>query len=147
MGVPYLRTIYPKVELLIPRLDEELLIKKEPNFYPILGTYESVLPDTWLKGGEQITCGEFTLDTVHLPGHTPGHMIFFYPEKQLLFSGDTLFKGTIGRTDLPFGDGPGLVQNIRNYVHTLHGDTIIYPGHGPVTTIKEERAENPFLKE
>ncbi|HHX51019.1 MAG TPA: MBL fold metallo-hydrolase [Clostridia bacterium] len=101
--------------------------------------------DQLLQEGDQIKIGEeITLQVIHTPGHTPGCICL--DEGQHLFSGDTLFAGSIGRTDLPGGSYRSLIESVEQKVFTLTGDRIIYPGHGPETTLADEKASNPFFR-
>ena len=86
------------------------------------------------------------LEVLDVPGHSPGHVLFVYRDEPCLaFGGDVLFRGGIGRSDFPGGNGPLLVRGIRERVFALPEDTVVYPGHGPVTTIGHEKSNNPFL--
>lgn len=100
-------------------------------------------PDRFLKEGEEIQVGNVTLRVLHTPGHSPGHIALAGPG--FVVAGDVLFAGSIGRTDLPGGSYPQLLASIRTKLLTLPDDTVVYSGHGPETTIGEERASNPFL--
>ncbi len=102
-------------------------------------------PDRWLEDGDRVRVGTSTLEVRHCPGHTPGHVIFFAPESRLAFVGDVLFRGSIGRTDLPRGDFDQLIRSIHERLLPL-GDTVTFvPGHGPASTLGQERQTNPFL--
>jgi glyoxylase-like metal-dependent hydrolase (beta-lactamase superfamily II) len=100
-----------------------------------------------LRDGESLSIGGVAIDVVHTPGHTPGHCCFSLPEFGVLFSGDQLFAGSIGRTDLPGGSYDQLMQSMRTKVLTFPDDTQVLPGHGPGTTIATERRSNPFLQD
>ena len=89
--------------------------------------------------------GHTSLRVLHTPGHTPGGLCFYFPESKLLFTGDTLFQGSVGRSDLPGGDVQALIRGIWNQLLSLPDDTVVYPGHGPQTTIGDERRTNPYL--
>lgn len=104
------------------------------------------LPDRWLHGGETIHAGGGIFEILHLPGHTPGHIGFIEKQKKAAFTGDVLFQGSIGRTDLPGGNYTQLISAIREKLFKLNGDMIIIAGHGPYTTIEHEKTNNPFLK-
>ncbi len=91
--------------------------------------------------------GRFQVEVRHAPGHSPGHVIFVVPEASLAFVGDVIFEGSVGRVDLPGGDGATLIGSIREQVLSLPEDTTLYPGHGSQTTVGRERAANPFLLE
>ncbi len=86
-----------------------------------------------------------TIEILSLPGHSPGHLGFHFRKEKICFSGDVLFKNSIGRTDLPGGSFDVLIESIKNKLFLLDGDTVIYPGHGPQTTIDEEKNNNPFI--
>jgi len=102
-------------------------------------------PDRWLYQGDQVSVGEAELEVRHCPGHTPGHIVFFSPATRLAIVGDVLFKGSIGRTDFPRGDHQQLLRSIREQLFTLGDDGVFVPGHGPLSTIGEERRTNPFV--
>ncbi len=100
-----------------------------------------------LADGERLSIAGLEIDVMHTPGHTPGHCCFHVPDEGLLFSGDQLFAGSIGRTDLPGGDYPTLMRSMADKVLPLPADTDVLPGHGPATTLAAERRSNPFLQE
>ncbi len=107
---------------------------------------EAATPDRLLTTEpETLTLGAITLETLYTPGHAPGHIAFYMREQDVVFSGDSLFAGTVGRTDLPGGDHALLIQSIREQLLTLPDETTVLPGHGDPTTIGQERATNPFL--
>jgi glyoxylase-like metal-dependent hydrolase (beta-lactamase superfamily II) len=95
---------------------------------------------------DDIRFGHEYVQVLETPGHSPGGICLFHPERKILFSGDTLFNGSVGRTDLPGGNGDQLLASIRQKLLTLPPDTIVYPGHGPSTRIERERDHNPFLR-
>lgn len=105
----------------------------------------SPMPDLELAEGNAITFGRHAFTVLFTPGHTPGHVSFYLPDAGLLFDGDVLFAGGIGRTDLPGGDYDTLMHSITEKLMRLPDETIVYSGHGPVTTIGRERADNPWL--
>lgn len=102
-------------------------------------------PDRLLQAGDVIEVGELRAGVLFTPGHAPGHVCFHLPEHGVLFDGDVLFQGSIGRTDLPGGDFDLLMRSIREKLMTLPDETIVLSGHGPATTIGQERRTNPFL--
>lgn len=105
--------------------------------------------ERWIAHGDTITLGKRTLEVIHTPGHTPGSVCFEIVDPdhgRLMFSGDTLFKRSIGRTDLPGGDMDTLLKSIREELFPLGDDVKVYCGHGPETTIGEEKRSNPFLR-
>jgi hydroxyacylglutathione hydrolase len=102
-------------------------------------------PDIELAEGQLLQIGELQLQVLFTPGHTPGHVSFYEPDAGALFDGDVLFKQGIGRTDLPGGDYHALMHSIRDVLMALPPETVVYSGHGPPTTIGEERWANPWL--
>jgi glyoxylase-like metal-dependent hydrolase (beta-lactamase superfamily II) len=90
--------------------------------------------------------GSVTFEVRHTPGHTPGHCVFYCVQANVLFSGDLIFQGGVGRTDLPGGDWEALVESIRKQVYTLPDETRILSGHGEESTVGEEKCENPFVR-
>jgi glyoxylase-like metal-dependent hydrolase (beta-lactamase superfamily II) len=111
------------------------------------GPYESYEADHVLRGGERLDLAGLEIDVLFTPGHSPGHLSFSIPSERALFSGDVLFQGSIGRTDLPGGDGPTLLASIGTLVESLPEDTAVYPGHMGITNLGTERRTNPFLGE
>lgn len=102
-------------------------------------------PTRWLHQGEEVVVGEETLTVRHCPGHTPGHVVLISESANLAFVGDVLFAGSIGRTDFPLGDHQTLIDAIRRELWTLPDDMRFVPGHGPMSTIGQERRTNPFV--
>ncbi|MDF1822055.1 MAG: MBL fold metallo-hydrolase [Alcanivoracaceae bacterium] len=102
-------------------------------------------PDRWLDQGDTVTVGSTTLQVLHCPGHTPGHVIFFQPESRLAIVGDVLFAGSIGRTDFPRGNHAQLIDAIQSRLFPLGDDVSFIPGHGPMSTLGHERQTNPFV--
>lgn len=98
-----------------------------------------------LADGERLRLGSLEVEVVFTPGHAPGHVAFWLEESGAVLAGDALFQGSIGRTDLPLADGPTLLRSIRERLLALPDETVVWPGHGPETTIGTERRENPFL--
>lgn len=99
----------------------------------------------WNKMGQHSIAG-FTFKTAHVPGHSPGSVVYIFEEDGFVVAGDTLFKGTIGRTDLDHGDQDALISGIKRHLLTLPDETQVLPGHGGITTIGQEKASNPFLQ-
>lgn len=104
------------------------------------------MPDYWLKDEEQVLLGEHALIALHTPGHTPGSMSFHAPNEQLVLAGDTLFRGSIGRTDLWGGNFDAIEQSIRERLYTLDDATIVVTGHGPETEIGREKESNQYFR-
>jgi hydroxyacylglutathione hydrolase len=115
--------------------------------WPGFGPYDSWDAEHTLAGGEKLELAGFEIDVMFTPGHSPGHVTFSIPDQQVVFSGDVLFQGSVGRTDLPGGHWPTLLESIRSLVDTLPEDTTVHPGHMGLTTLGAERASNPFLAE
>jgi len=112
-----------------------------------IGPFESYEADHVLRGGEQLELAGLEIDVIFTPGHSPGHLSFSIPSEQALFSGDVLFQGSVGRTDLPGGDWATLIASIGTLVESLPEDTTVYPGHMGITNLGTERRTNPFLGE
>lgn len=102
-------------------------------------------PDRWLVEGDRVTIGDLTLDVYETPGHSAGHVIFHHAPSRFALTGDVLFQGSVGRSDLPGGDGDQLVRTIMDKLWPLGDDTAFIPGHGPASTFAHERAGNPFV--
>jgi glyoxylase-like metal-dependent hydrolase (beta-lactamase superfamily II) len=102
-------------------------------------------PDRWLEDGDTVSFGKVTLEVLHTPGHTPGHVCFFHRPSKLAVVGDVLFAGSIGRTDFPGGDYDALMRSIREGLWPLGDDVKFIPGHGPMSTFGDERRTNPFV--
>ena len=115
--------------------------------WPGFGPYESYDAEHTLAGGERLELAGFEIDVIFTPGHSPGHVTFSIPDERAVFSGDVLFQGSVGRTDLPGGDWPTLLDSIRGLVDSLPAETTVYPGHMGITTLGAERTTNPFLAE
>ncbi len=110
-----------------------------------LADARSFTPERWLEGGDTATFGEETFEVRHCPGHTPGHVIFFHAEARFALVGDVLFRGSIGRTDLPRGDHETLLRSIREQLWPLGDDVTFVSGHGPLSTFGDERRTNPYV--
>ena len=108
---------------------------------------EVFTPNRWLEDGDTVTVGNETLEVLHTPGHTPGHVVFFHRESKLAQVGDVLFNGSIGRTDFPKGDYNTLIHSIREKLFPLGDDVSFICGHGPMSTFGQERATNPFVSD
>jgi glyoxylase-like metal-dependent hydrolase (beta-lactamase superfamily II) len=115
--------------------------------WPGFGPFESYEADETVAGGEHLSIAGLEIDVVFTPGHSPGHVTYAIPDESALFSGDVLFKGSVGRTDLPGGDWGTLLESIRGLVETYPEETTVYPGHMGITNLGIERASNPFLAE
>ncbi len=109
--------------------------------FPGVRTFE---PTRWLQQGDKVNLGNLELDVLHCPGHTPGHVVFYHAPSRLAQVGDVLFQGSIGRTDFPRGDYDTLIASIHEKLFPLGDDVRFIPGHGPMSTMGEERRFNPF---
>ncbi|MDN3644938.1 MBL fold metallo-hydrolase [Pontixanthobacter aestiaquae] len=123
----------------ISRLDED------GAKYGIRG--EVFEPDRWLEDGDTVTVGELTLNVIHCPGHTPGHVVFFHGPSKFAIVGDVLFQGSIGRTDFPMGNHQDLLDAITQKLWPLGNDITFIPGHGPTSTFGQERKTNQFVSD
>ncbi len=131
----------PEIE--VPVLADIMAFVPWPGF----GPYESYDADETLAGGETLALAGIEIDVIFTPGHSPGHVTYSIPDERALFSGDVLFQGSVGRVDLPGGDGPTLLESLRKLVEGFPEETTVYPGHMGITTLGAERATNPFLAE
>jgi hydroxyacylglutathione hydrolase len=130
-----------------PEIEVPVLADINSFTYPGFGPYEDYDADHTVSGGEKLELAGFEIDVIFTPGHSPGHVSYSIPSEQALFSGDVLFQGSIGRSDLPGGDGPTLMESIRKLIEGLPAETTVYPGHMGITTLGAEKATNPFLVE
>lgn len=104
-------------------------------------------PDRWLVDGDTVTVGELTLDVIHCPGHTPGHVVFYHAPSHFAIVGDVLFQGSIGRTDFPMGNHQDLIDAITGKLWPLGNDVTFVPGHGPTSTFGRERQTNSYVSD
>jgi glyoxylase-like metal-dependent hydrolase (beta-lactamase superfamily II) len=102
-------------------------------------------PDRWLRDGDEVTVGKITLQVIHCPGHTPGHVVFYAATEKVAVVGDVLFAGSIGRTDFPRSNHEDLIASIRNKLFPLGDEVAFLPGHGPASSFGSEREGNPFV--
>ncbi|MFH1686204.1 MAG: MBL fold metallo-hydrolase [bacterium] len=132
--------------LYVGRGDEKMLASPSENVSALVG--EPIVapePDYLLDDEQVVRRGTISFQVLHTPGHTPGGVCYFNAEANLVFTGDTLFWGSVGRVDLPGGDGPTLINSIRTKLMPLGDEVDCYPGHGPATSIGFERNNNPFV--
>ena len=111
-----------------------------------LSDVRNVTPTRWLVEGETVSVGDLTFGVLHVPGHTPGHLVFVNAPSRFALVGDTLFQGSVGRTDFPYGNSQQLIDGIKGKLLPLGDDMTILPGHGPASTIGAERKGNGFLQ-
>ena len=134
-----------KAMVLIHELDKDMLVDEKKNLsFFVSANIRAVLPDRLLKDGDILELGELKLEIIHTPGHTEGSICIKVGDS--IFSGDTLFYGSIGRTDLPGGSYNDIINSIKEKILIFKDDTVVYPGHGSSTTVGFERVNNPFLK-
>ena len=146
-GIELLRKRWPGLKVVCPRGDAFMLPDPMANLSGAFGMALRVAPADELVEGGAILRGEgFELDVLDTAGHTPGGVSFLWREKGLVFTGDALFAGSIGRTDFPGSDHSRLIESIRRNLFSLDDATQILPGHGPASTIGQERRTNPFLQ-
>ncbi len=137
LGIP-IEGPHPADQYWIERLPEQ---SRMFGFPPAV----SFTPDRWLQQGDSVALGAETLEVLHCPGHTPGHVVFFHRTDRIAFVGDVLFAGSVGRTDFPGGDFDQLVHSITTRLWPLGDDVTFVPGHGPTSTFGAERRSNPFV--
>ncbi len=125
-----------------PLLDH---LEESGRKYGIAGM-RKVTPDRWLDEGDTVSVGGVELAVLHCPGHAPGSVVFFSAEQRFAIVGDVLFQGSVGRTDLPFGDHDTLIRSIKDKLLPLGDDVAFICGHGPMSTIGDERRTNPFIQ-
>jgi glyoxylase-like metal-dependent hydrolase (beta-lactamase superfamily II) len=131
-----------------PELERQVLANiMDYVLWPGLGPYESYEADHLLSGGETLELAGLSFDVRFTPGHSPGHVTYAVRDENALLSGDVLFQGSVGRVDLPGGDWPTLLSSIESLIDEFPPETVVYPGHMGITTLGQERASNPFLRE
>ena len=146
-GVAVLHKNYPDIKVYIHKLDAKMLIEPESNLSVLMGgLFGTKAADFSLEEGAVIEQAGIKLEVLHTPGHTPGGICLYSKDERIIFTDDTLFADSVGRTDLPGGSMVQLIKSIREKLFTLPGETIIYPGHGPTTTIAQEKAHNQYLQ-
>lgn len=147
-GVESLREFWPDVEVAIHKDDAEMLTNPALNLSIMVGTMVQARPaEMYLDSNTPYyTAAGLRFQILHTPGHTPGGICLYSARDEVLFSGDTLFAGSVGRTDFPSGSHEALIEGIKTQLLTLPEQTHVYPGHGPTTTLQAEKKFNPFLK-
>jgi hydroxyacylglutathione hydrolase len=130
-----------------PELETEVLANIDAYTFPGFGPFENYDADHTIAGGEMLELAGLSLDVRFTPGHSLGHVTYAVRDEQALLSGDVLFQGGVGRTDLPGGDWPTLLASIDSLIREFPPETLVYPGHMGVTTLGDEQATNPFLRE
>jgi len=146
-GVAILREKFPDIKVYIHRLDAKMLSEPQSNLSAFAGGCFSTEPaDFSLEESDMVEEAGIKLEVLHTPGHTQGGICLYSKDEGVVFVGDTLFAGSVGRTDFPGGSMEQLVKAIRQKLFVLPDETIVYPGHGLVTKIANEKAHNPFLQ-
>jgi hydroxyacylglutathione hydrolase len=148
-GNAALKEAFPQAPLIIGTTEAPLLTDARANLSAGFGMPVTSPPaDRTVREGETVEAAGLALEVLDVPGHSPGHVAYLLRTAPLtVFGGDVLFRGSIGRYDFPNSNGPLLFESIRDKLFALPGDTVVYPGHGPVTTIDHERRTNPFVGE
>jgi glyoxylase-like metal-dependent hydrolase (beta-lactamase superfamily II) len=146
-GNAAMKQAFPGVPLIIGADEARLLTDAEANLSAPFGMPVTSPPaDRLVREGDVVEAAGIPLEVLEVPGHSPGHVVYLYRDRPcLLFGGDVLFRGSIGRYDFPNSNGPLLLAGIRDKLLTLPPDTVVYPGHGPATTIGHEKRTNPFV--
>lgn len=155
-GVAALKALQPQAQIILHKADEPLYLAlpEQPSWIGIPRSQWSTYGfnydpppavDEYWADGQSYDVGKLTFDVIHCPGHTPGHVVLFAKQERKAFVGDVLFAGSVGRTDLPGGSTDQLLDSIMNKLLPLGDDVEVYSGHGPNTTLGQERLTNPFL--
>jgi len=145
-GLAALRGRFPHIKVYIHKLDAGMLTGEKDNLSALAGVLFSPEPaDFSLEEGDIIEQANIKLDVLHTPGHTPGGICLYSKNEGIVFVGDTLFADSVGRTDIPGGSTTQLIKSIKQKLCPLPDETVVYPGHGPQTTIAREKENNPFL--
>ena len=146
-GVSEITALNPKIQVFGPHEADRFLladltsITKQYNFPPA----KPFIPTHWLSDGDTLKVGKYAFKVLHVPGHTPGHVVFYCAEAELLIAGDVIFYESIGRTDFERSNHEDLIRSIREKIFTLADDTQIITGHGRMTTVGHEKQHNPYL--
>ncbi len=146
-GLAELRKSWPNIKVHIHKLDAKMLTETKSNISTLVGKpFSTNAADFSLEEAAVIEQGSLKLQVLHTPGHTPGGICLYSKNEGIVFVGDTLFAGSVGRTDMPGGSTAQLIKSIKEKLLTLPDETVVYPGHGPTTSIAQEKAHNPFLQ-
>jgi len=146
-GLTRARSLFPEAPIVMHELERDWLADPMLNLSAAMGL-EITAPsaDAFIAHGDTLGIGAVAFRIAHVPGHSPGSVALIHEPSRTAIVGDTLFSGSIGRTDLPGGDFDTLERSIREHLYTLDPETVCYPGHGPSTTIGRELATNPFVR-
>lgn len=140
-----LRREYPDIKVYAGADEEDILKNPMLNLSEMFGHAMSEHADAYVRDGESISLLGTSIKCISVPGHTKGGTCYYFEENELLFSGDTLFCGSVGRSDFPTGDAHALIENIKAKLFVLPENVLVYPGHDSRTTIKREKENNPFF--
>ena len=144
LAVPELIRMYEDAKVYAYEDEEDLIINPSKNCSTMVGRSCMVEPHVYVKDGEKLTLEDIHFEVIASPGHTKGSCCYYLPEEKFLFSGDTIFAESVGRTDLPTGNMGQLVRSVRKLLEMLPDDTLVYPGHAHSTSIEHEKRYNPF---
>lgn len=145
-GLAALRNRFPHIKVYIHKLDAGMLNGEKDNLASVAGVpFNPEHADFTVEDGDVIEQANIKLDVLHTPGHTQGGICLYSKNDAIIFTGDTLFADSVGRTDIPGGNAEQLIRSIQQKLCPLPDDTIVYPGHGHQTTIAREKASNPYL--
>ena len=146
-GIPRLQDEFGPIPVVICHADEKMLVDCRENLSMMLGKPFTLPPaDQALQAGDEVQMDGFALKVMATPGHSPGSISLYSEKEKVVFTGDALFAGSIGRHDFPGGDLNTLLERIRAELFILPGETRVYPGHGPITSIQKEKDTNPFFR-
>jgi glyoxylase-like metal-dependent hydrolase (beta-lactamase superfamily II) len=137
---------FPKAKVLIHSLDEPKLLDPTSRFFPLPFVIPPRAADGHVADGQRLSIGTLAAEVIHTPGHSPGHVMYYFPNERTLVGGDLIIMGAVGRTDLPDASGLTLMNSIRR-VMQLPAETRLLPGHGQPSTLGEERRTNPYVAE
>lgn len=144
-ALPGIRKAYPEITVYAGKAEEALLKNPSTNLSAMFGYPTEVEADKYVEDGDVIELLGVEITCIHVPGHTIGGTCYYIAEQEVLFSGDTLFAGSIGRSDFPTGDERALLENIEKKLLVLPDNVTVYPGHNSRTTVKHERETNPYF--
>lgn len=147
-GIDALRVMYPDVPVVGHKADLPLAANRvqQAKMFHLPINVTPLEMDRFVDDKSILTLGKEEIKVISTPGHSPGGVCYYIPSASMVITGDTLFAGSIGRVDLPGGNGTALLNSVRNKLMSLPPSTIVYPGHGPATTISQEEHTNPFLR-
>lgn len=146
-AVPALRKAFPDIKVYASKDEADVLKRPELNLSPMFGESMAIEADIYIEDGEDIELLGKTISCIQVPGHTKGGMCYYFADDKMVFSGDTLFASSVGRSDFPTGDEEALLSNIEQKLFALPEDVTVYAGHNERTTIKREKASNPYFKQ